>query len=167
MIRALTLDPGGTTGYCLSVIEDPATVFIAYTEQKIDLDQLWRGLGKLQVDKIICEDFEYRNRARAGLDLTPVKMIGVVELYGLTDSGAEIFFQNAATGKGHYNNEKLKQQELYLKGKDHGRDACRHYLQWLTFGPGYKYIQEYEPTYKLVQVPWLLGAYWDHMDLWV
>jgi hypothetical protein len=173
LIKVLTLDPGVTTGYCLAVIEDPRTVFLAYGEERINVRQLWDGMNKLSPDVLICEDFTYRNRARAGLDLTPVKMIGVVELWaapmnlaiGRTSKGREIFFQTAAEGKGHYKDQALRDAGVYKKGVNHGRDACRHFLQWLTFGAGYQHT-EGEPELKLVDVLWILGAYWDHTDPW-
>lgn len=172
MLKIVSLDPGVTSGYALAVVEDPSRVFIAYGENRMTVRDLWDGLIKLSPDILICEDFEYRNRARAGLDLTPVKMIGVVELwaspvkvaYGKETKGFDVYFQKAAEGKGHFSNEKLKEIGVYQKGVNHGRDACRHLLHWLQFGAGFQYVDE--PALTLVDASWILGAYWNHIDVW-
>jgi hypothetical protein len=166
MKRILAIDPGVTTGYCLAVHEDPNLIYLSYGERKLNVNDFWNVLAMTSADYLICEDFEYRNRARAGLDLTPVKLIGLVELYTWSwqfiDRG-EVFFQPASQGKAHYTDEKIKELGIYRKGTNHGKDACRHFLQWLTFGPGYKLIEEQqEPQLKLVEEDWLLGAYWGH-----
>lgn len=174
MFKAVTLDPGGTTGYCYSVLEDPNTVYLAYGEKRLTLRNVWDGLLTLSPDHLICEDFEYRNRARAGLDLTPVKIIGVVELwaapsqiaFGGQTRSEDVYFQKASQGKGHFTDDKLKELGIYKKGTNHGRDACRHFMHWLQFGPGFKYIQDTEPVLSVVDETWLLGAYWEHRLPW-
>jgi hypothetical protein len=133
--RLLALDPGGTTGYAAGILISPITR-IVYDQAKLNENQLYAMLEELQPDHIICEDFEYRNRARAGLDLTPPRLIGVVRLYG-AHTGARVHMQKAAKGKGFYTDDKLKKLDLYIKGRPHGRDALRHLLHWLTFGVGY------------------------------
>jgi hypothetical protein len=143
--RLLALDPGRTTGYAAGLLDSPVTR-IVYDQTKLTENQLFAMLEEIKPDHIVCEEFEYRNRARSGLDLTPVKLIGVVSMYARSNS-ARLHMQSAARGKGHYSDSKLKKLGLYQAGKPHGRDALRHLLHWLTFGVGYGLAGE--PVFEL------------------
>lgn len=138
LLRALSLDPGGSTGYAICDINNVNEVSIGWDQARLDPAELTDLLETINPDKIICEDFEYRNRARAGLDLTPPKLIGVVQLY--CSNGVPLYMQKASTGKGHYTDNRLKSIGMYVKGRPHGRDALRHLLHWLTFKGGNAYV---------------------------
>lgn len=144
----LSIDPGKTTGYCLAVYT--TKLYVAPDEGPLTLSRIDYMLTILSKEchpslpfHVIYEDFTYRNYARLGLDLTPVKVIGVIELHAEQQRIFESFDkQSAAAGKGHYTDDKLKELGLYKVGKSHGRDATRHLLQWINFGAGGQYIKE-------------------------
>ena len=150
LLRALSLDPGGTTGYAICDINNVNSVSIAWDQATMNPAELTELLEAVNPDEIICEDFEYRNRARAGLDLTPPKLIGVVQLY--CSKGCPLHMQKAAVGKGHYSDRRLKTQGMYRRGTPHGRDALRHLLHWLTFKGGGKYIDLLSVDINLVDI---------------
>jgi hypothetical protein len=133
MLKFVALDPGITTGFSLAIIEQ-STLFISCDQEKFSHRNLYDFLTEIAPDHVICESFEYRNtRHRDNLELYSLEMIGIVKLY------CEPVMQHAAKGKGFYTDEKLKKLDLYVPGKQHGRDAMRHLLHWYTFGPGYIY----------------------------
>ena len=142
MVKVISIDPGGTTGFTYAQIKDDGTME-AYPFQAVDdVDDLWRRLAHFAPNIIIIEDFEYRNKARAGLDLTPVQLIGVTRLYWLTEptGKAQIFTQKASYGKAYYSDNMLKKYGFYKRALGHGMDSLRHLLQWYTFGAGYQYL---------------------------
>lgn len=136
----LALDPGVTTGWCKGYLQGKR-LKLEVGQTKFKLHQIYDALHILDPDDLIYEDFEYRNYSRSGLDLTPVKVIGVIELHleYYTHTGIKGYRQKAATGKSYYNDDKLKQYGVYLKAVQHGRDATRHLMHHLTFGAGSQY----------------------------
>lgn len=136
-MRVLSIDPGGTTGYCYAEIKDGKIGYHPF-QMFDDVDDLYSRLEVFKPDFIIIEDFEFRGGARKGLDLTPVQLIGVTRLYCL-NSGCKLFTQKASTGKAYYTDAALKSRGLYLRGCPHGMDASRHLLQWFTFGYGHQF----------------------------
>jgi hypothetical protein len=85
-----------------------------------------------------------------GLDLTPVKLIGIIELYSdRFEPSVSFYKQSAATGKAFWSDEKLKAKDVYAKGRKHARDAVRHFMQWATFGPGSQYMTLDKLTLRL------------------
>lgn len=143
--RILALDPGVTTGYAAAL----------YTERRLSIavdEQVWTPGGLYQwlnvyiaeselPTTIIFESFEYRNKPRTGLNLTPVELIGVINIFRERyEPFVEFVIQSAASGKSFFSDDKLKQMGAYKRGKKHGRDATRHLLQWANFGAGGKYI---------------------------
>jgi hypothetical protein len=137
MLKIVSLDPGVTTGYSLGIIADNA-FFVSCDQEKFTHKNLWDLLSEVDPNIVVCESFEYRNKARDGLELYSCELIGVVKLF----NPPHLRMQTAAFGKGHYNDTKLKKMNLYVPGKDHGRDALRHMLQWFTFGPGFSYYKK-------------------------
>lgn len=145
---ALALDPGATTGYCVAYLNENK-LWVAPMERKFTLGELYDFLGwfKPYDAYVIYEDFTYRNASRMGLDLTPVKMIGVIELIGEQHGIGGLCKQTAAQGKGFFTDKRLKDMGVYKIGCNHGRDATRHLLQWFTFGEGSQFAHaliEYE-----------------------
>jgi hypothetical protein len=156
-VKALALDPGKTTGYAVAYVGTDGTMDIEVGEEQFSLNGLYEFIDAfIGVDEshrpanIIYEDFSYRNASRAGLDLTPVKMIGIIEMYKEKyEPFIGFHLQSAATGKAFWSDDKLKAKGIHAKGRKHGRDATRHLMQWLTFGPGSKYANVDELSYKL------------------
>lgn len=142
-VAALALDPGRTTGYAFAW-KDEDSFLVAYGQQLMTHGELWRFIPPL-IDHVICESFEFRHGKQLGVDLYPCELIGVVRLWveGPTfreQDLVELHMQTAGQGKSYFGDEKLKSMLLYRRGVQHGRDACRHLLQWFYFGSGYQYI---------------------------
>ncbi|HKU51683.1 MAG TPA: hypothetical protein VJQ25_04395 [Nitrospira sp.] len=142
-LAVLSLDPGVTTGICLGRYSDNTLVLTPCQEQLSllglheYLDMFKRANEQWHTLHIVYEDFSYRNQARRGLDLTPVKLIGVIEMHKeMFEPFISYTKQSAAAGKGFYSDEKLKDLGVYVAGLQHGRDATRHLLQWANFGAG-------------------------------
>lgn len=146
-MKALALDPGKTTGYAIAYLNEATKEMeIEVDEEAFTMHEMYEfveaciSIGEDPNVHIIYEDFSYRNQARAGLDLTPVKLIGIIELYKERYEPFVGFHkQSAATGKAFWSDDKLKEYGIYRRGKKHGRDATRHLMQWLAFGPGSQY----------------------------
>lgn len=159
MESMIALDPGKTTGVCYGVKhDDDNTLYLAPHEQQYSLQELYFLLDEfLNVSdpghtNIIYEDFQYRNYARAGLDLTPVKMIGVIEL--VIEQCAPTILdtkQSPATGKSFYKDDELKRIGCYKVGMQHGRDATRHLLQWVNFGAGGQFFDHDKLEYRMLE----------------
>jgi len=145
----LSLDPGRTTGYALGIL-DESTLKINYHQGELDHLNLYGFLEDTNPNSIVCESFEFRQGKQTGVDLYPCELIGVAKLYASMNP-VELYMQTAAQGKGYYDNDKLKEMGLYKRGLQHGRDACRHLLQWFTFGAGFKYIEDGKSDIKLVE----------------
>ena len=157
----LALDPGVTTGYCYGVGEDNV-LYLAPGEHKFTMVEFYELLeafiGMHDHTNLIYEDFTYRNYARMGLDLTPVKIIGIIELF--VERYEPLLMptkQSASTGKSFYNDDELKRLGVYKVGKKHGRDATRHLLQWANFGGGGRYFNLAEMRLRMVEEEEILG----------
>lgn len=162
MNTLLALDPGATTGYCLATARDK--LYLAPDEGRLSLAQMYFMLEKFtSLDSeasLIYEDFQYRNYARMNLDLTPVKIIGIIELFAERyEPLLMVTKQTAAAAKAFYVDDELKRLGVYKKGRKHGRDATRHLLRWLNFGPGGRYNFGRLPM-QLVEVDWLLDEFY-------
>ena len=164
----LALDPGLTTGYCFATHRDRRLYLIPgqYKFSLWELDSLLLSLPNQPWTHIIYEDFQYRNRARAGLDLTPVKMIGIIE-YRECMPNSRIGFhkQSAAEGKGFYTDAKLKELGVYVKGLKHGNDATRHLLHWINFKAGSRIIDPKETIMELDLQKWTLESDFRDFDI--
>jgi hypothetical protein len=161
----IALDPGTTTGVCFGLKRnDMEILYVAPHEERYSLAELYNLLDKFMNDSvghadIIYEDFMYRNHARAGLDLTPVKMIGIIELFIERHEPLVLATkQSPATGKAFYKDDELKRIGCYAVGMQHGRDATRHLLQWANFGAGGQFFDHDVLQYQMLTVPelWLL-----------
>ena len=144
-LRVVAIDPGKTTGFCFATLQS-GVLTMDVSQEEISLTGLFDRLGSVIKTfnnvHIIYEDFHYRNYARTGLDLTPVKLIGVIECFREWHEPFVGFHkQSAATGKAFYSDDKLKALGIYKPGTQHGRDAQRHLMQWLTFGAGAQYCE--------------------------
>lgn len=154
-MKALALDPGKTTGYTMGYLND-ATLDVIVGEEAFSLNGLYEYVGGFidinphMETHIIYEDFSYRNASRTGLDLTPVKMIAIIEMFKEKyEPFIHFHLQSAATGKAFWSDEKLKEKGIYTKGRKHGRDATRHLMQWFAFGAGSQFANVDELSYKL------------------
>jgi hypothetical protein len=152
VFRIIALDPGGTTGwysYTADVITVEGTT--EYYEEKWACG--WLGpdehhqelytfleLQHCTETIVVCESFEYRNRARPGLDLISKEYIGITRLFG-QERSVPVVFQTAATGKGFGSDEKLQrigilQRPVSVSPQKHINDAARHLLTFMCTGVG-------------------------------
>jgi len=133
----LSLDPGGTTGYCHGVYDGDKLV-LTPGQQKFNESELFKFMHEHWQKNfyLIYEKFHYRNRARPGLDLTPTRLIGVIELFCQTE-GIKYFAQMPSEAMGYWTDDQLKRFGVYVPGLQHGRDAMRHMLQWWQFKYGF------------------------------
>lgn len=145
LISVIALDPGGTTGYAWGSIE-AGLMTISTGQAKWRVSDLWLELHSTCPDIIVMETFKYRNRARSGLELISVELIGVVHLYEeLRNSDenqhrVEVFDQTpGAVLNQYYDKRKLEKSGLWHQAMPHANDAATHLLHWYSFGPGYKY----------------------------
>lgn len=141
----VSLDPGGTTGICIGELSvDQLELHVSQQQFTMHgmYDFLEKKVGNCEnLCHVIYETFQYRKLSRGGLDLTPVKLIGVIELVRDRFEPLVTFTeQSPATGKAFYSDDRLKQMGLYKPGTPHGRDAERHLMQWITFGYGSQYV---------------------------
>lgn len=131
MTLALSLDPGGTTGYALLGFSDDEDMVIYRSGQiknglKGFLDFHWDVLEDISLDMIICESFTLREGIY-GADLTPVSIIGALEaLYPVTP----IIYQEPKI-KPLCDDDRLKKLGLHEPGKPHKNDAVRHAVIYL------------------------------------
>jgi len=170
METILALDPGITTGYCFGTYSD-RKLYLIPGQRKFALWELHQQLTKIcdiYGTHIIYEDFAYRNASRSGLDLTPVKMIGIIEMHGeyadlalAAYAQERVHFnkQTAADGKAFYSDTKLKDLGVYVKGLKHGMDATRHLLHWATFKAGAAIIDMQKDIIELDLQRWTLDAF--------
>src|SRR6516165_9668156 len=101
-MKFVGLDPGITTGFSLGIL-DENMFYVAYDQEKFSHRELWDFLTEIEPDAVVCESFEYRNdRHRDNLELYSLELIGGVKLF------CEPYMQNAAKGKGFYNDAKIK-----------------------------------------------------------
>lgn len=137
----LSIDPGGTTGYCIGSF-DGTTLSMEIAQERLSGSELFDLIkGQIPADEegkfyLIYEKFHYRNKARPGLDLTAPKLIGVIDL-ACEQFGLNYFPQMPSEAMGFWTNDRLRQYQIYVPGLEHGRDAMRHMLQWWQFKFGF------------------------------
>lgn len=141
MIKILSLDPGVTTGYSLAVYNGSTEPFrITCDQMKMSHRVLMQLLQEWKPKFLISESFEFRQKVREGLELYSRELIGMMHYYASMNPDCTFSLQTAAKGKGHFGDDnKLKRLDVYVPGRDHGRDAVRHLLQWWTFEEGYQF----------------------------
>jgi len=141
-LKVIALDPGRTTGYAYGE-KYRNDLKISYYQAEWDHLNLYGFLEDSPHDYIVCESFEFRQGKQTGVDLYPCELIGVVNYFDQrVNVQSRLYMQTAAQGKGYYDNDKLKAMDLYKRGLQHGRDACRHLLYWFYFGSGFRFIED-------------------------
>lgn len=132
----LALDPGNTTG--VAIFQDAA--FLRADEIKTDTlpvaaDALKKLLDDVRPRYVVYESYRvYKWKAEDHVhnDLHTPKVIGVIEtLCHLYNTPAHD--QTAQVAKQFVTDDKLRAWDLWIKGKRHSRDACRHGAYFLLF----------------------------------
>lgn len=140
--RIIAFDPGGTTGwasYSAFAIDDVngngtrtyhnetwAQGQLGPEEHHGQLNALLE-LQRVKDYTLVSESFEFRNRARDGLELISREYIGVIKLFA-EEEEVSLYMQTAAQGKGFITDRKIKAAGLWHPGWKHAMDATRHLL---------------------------------------
>lgn len=136
----IAFDPGGTTGYCVGILEtDTHQMRITQHQEKINHKQLYDLLFVSRPDHIVCEQFDYRNKARKGLELISKEYIGVIELFVQQIQNCILHYQSPSILAGHFTDRRLRDLGLWQPGQPHAMDATRHFMNWYDFGYGYQF----------------------------
>lgn len=141
-VRIVGIDPGGTTGFVLVEIDWEKEKLVVVESQQLGPhphhDELYEVLTLANPEVIVCESFEYRNVARAGLVLDSVEYIGVTKLYEqvYSEGGVQLVFQTAALGKvqhgrGLVKPDNIRKLGLWSVSSVHAIDALGHVLYYL------------------------------------
>lgn len=174
-VTVLALDPGVTTGYCLATLQDDR-LYIAPGEAHLtllEIDTILLSLVGLHNDAkvhIIYEDFTFRiGSSRTGLDFTPARIQGVIELYREKFEPLVGFDKQVPSVQGNkafYSDNRLKQLGVYWgHGKGHARSATKHLLHWLNFGAGGKYVDVTRVQMEIVDERWMMEEFYEGMRL--
>jgi hypothetical protein len=151
-MRVVALDPGVTTGIAEGAINNEGHLDFQADQAQISLKFLWEYLHRVKPDHIVYETFEFRQgKQRGNLELFSRNVIGVIQLY-VELHDIHVAPQKAAQAKEFMSNERLKEEQAWLKGKEHARDAIKHLLYWFYWGAGYQYN---EKGHRLSTVPFL------------
>ena len=128
-------DPGKTTG--VAVREENGDILLDEFEYKnsYNVSRFVR-----YSDIIVYEDFILRHMKA---DLTPVKVIGIIEYKAKTHDRA-LHKQQASQVKGFWTNERLKKTGLYEPGMPHANDALRHLLYFLKWHKKPRILKEFD-----------------------
>ena len=142
-MRILALDPGVTTGWALFTKGAPDE---RYTSGQVGPeDRIWTFLESSRfasaqftpdLELIVMERFQYRN-ALPKADLTPVKVIGIVEEWS-RQRNVPVVLQTPSQ-RLWFTDERLETLGLLKTPKSswpHANDAMRHLLVYLSFGEG-------------------------------
>lgn len=153
-LRVLALDPGGTTGwftYTAEVLPALDTPYRTHHDVKWASGHLGREehhyqlyalleMQAVQEFYIVCESFEFRNRARPGLDLSSKEYIGVVKTFiqerAKEPNAPVLVMQTAAVGKAFGSDKKLEKLGIQVCPPSrwphmHINDAGRHLVRFL------------------------------------
>lgn len=134
----LSIDPGGTNGYCIAskVSDGDWTINKVDGVEKHELYQILETFCINQQPKDILVIYEaYRlyaskSKAMIGNEFETVQIIGVIK-YICEKRGIK-FIDSPTSNKTFWNDKRLKELGLYVP-IDHKRDAIRHFLYWLYF----------------------------------
>lgn len=138
MHRILAIDPGITTGVVIALIPADGPVLLSIDQARLDHMAYWTLLLHVAPHFLVCESFEYRNRARDNLELYSCELIGITKLYEQTFTTTALKMQPASMGKS-VSDAMLRKQNLYVRGNPHGRDALRHFVYWFQNGQGFQF----------------------------
>lgn len=141
LYTVIALDPGVTTGYALGEIdEDDGFMRVVTGQERMDHKRYWEFLNYYKPDFVICEKFEFRNKARRGLELFSRELIGITHLYiALVNEGEGLYMQMAGPVIAGFFSKPQNMEGIYKEGKIHSNEAAMHLLHWYKFGAGFKY----------------------------
>lgn len=163
MIKAVAFDPGKTTGFATGEIDvishggrevgktarlasgNLGVLLVQTAQAELTHTDLFEFITDFKPNYIICERFDFRMKARTGLELVSRELIGVINLYiGLNKTCTLVMQTPGQAIGGYWSNAKLLKYHLYRKGQDHANDACRHLMYWYKFGSGHQFGTEFK-----------------------
>jgi hypothetical protein len=138
MTTILSVDPGGTTGWCTFDAErfmseriGPVPAEAEFADFLIRADHWLASNDRVTV---VCERYvvsmETVKKSRGDVNWS-MESIGVLR-HLCRKYGHTFVLQNVADAKKLASNELLKQVGWWARGQDHGRDAIRHLILWLA-----------------------------------
>lgn len=138
-MKIISYDPGVTTGFVVASLNETGPLRCKPNQWRFLHINIYNHMHSEMPDIIVCESFEYRNRAKANLVLYSREMIGVIELYCQQVPTCELIYQPPSTIAGYFSDKRLKDEDMWIKGKQHAMDALRHMLHWYKFGKGFQF----------------------------
>jgi len=144
-------DPGGTSGVCAGAIPEE-TMFGDAPYQGIEIllydqyDDEAEGIHAWKIVEVVyqfcnqtdypiplvCEQFSLRKFIRGPDILSPERINGLIrEEIRKASIPIPLFYQMPAHAKEAVTNQRLKAWDLYIRGKEHARDAERHMIHFI------------------------------------
>lgn len=142
--RILSLDPGGTTGWCVHNLGGNSFRG-GQLEGSKHHKKLFGLLRRERPDVVVCEAFNYQIRKQSGVDMPGVVLmsreyIGVAELWSQLYNRQLVMQQPSIIGLQWLKNPALKRLGIYKSGEQHRNDATRHMLYYVVQNLG---LREY------------------------
>ncbi len=134
----LSIDPGKTTGYA---VFHNVTLTDSGQLKTPTIDETARGINELILQykpglkKVVVEDYRiysWKAKDHTWSDLLTPRVIGCVETLCAL-SHIPLIKQSPQNAKQFVTDDRLREWELYVKGKVHARDAIRHGCYYLLF----------------------------------
>lgn len=134
--RLLAIDPGKANGWAIFTNKDGPEASGA-----VDKHELYLLLESEALTVIVYESYRLyasHSKQMIGDDFIAPQVIGVIEY--LANKREIPFYQQPATCKAFYHDQRLKDMGLYVP-IDHRRDAIRHGMYFLNHGKGVKQLK--------------------------
>ena len=133
----LTFDPGETTGFAWF----KGSKLTDFGELRTRNATEWTPEIGMQLfvdpDVVVVESYrvyKWRTQQHAWSDLLTARLIGGIQTLVAEQFGdVPCIMQSAQNAKQFVTDDKLKEWDLYVKGKKHARDAIRHGAYYLLF----------------------------------
>lgn len=140
--KILTLDPGETTGYSIWNSDPLNATMIKCGQLKTwPMQEAVKSFTDIlqaeQPDLVVFERYniyEWKTDSHSWSDVPTLRIIGCLETLCIQLS-INIYNQSAQQAKNFCDDEKLQAWNLWIKGQRHARDAIRHGVFFLMFGP--------------------------------
>lgn len=127
-VDIVALDPGTTTGVATFEDRRYRSFHIRPDEYPHPHEALYDMLSNLQPKIVIYEQFHFR-QGMTGVVFTGVEYIGVIELYCQLKYTDKVLI-TPSSGKGFWEDRKLKAIDVHNPGHVHGNDAMRLLLTY-------------------------------------
>jgi len=137
-VQIAAFDPGVTTGFCFLSPVGPKPPPTSFVRAQFQVELVWRTLDVYKPDAVVYEGFYWR-QSKTKVDFTGVEVIGIIKEWG-RQRDIDCYAQTPAEGKHYFDDQRLKERDMYVKRMPHANDATRHMLYFLEFGRGKNYV---------------------------